>query len=70
MQGGFGRSVLIADANGDGFGDVIIGAPTTRIDGDIAAGTYHLFYGQSGFNNWLPIMNTDDAMSFVDNHSK
>jgi hypothetical protein len=54
----FGHSVASAgDVNGDGFGDVIIGAKLAEVDGRQWAGNARLYYGsgsapESGFFAW------------------
>ncbi len=44
---GFGASVAAGDANGDGFGDLAIGAPGEAIGSKLAGGTASILYGSS-----------------------
>jgi hypothetical protein len=44
----FGRSVASAgDVNGDGYGDLIVGATTTELSGRPGAGAAHVYYGSA-----------------------
>ncbi|MCC6846494.1 MAG: FG-GAP-like repeat-containing protein [Bacteroidetes bacterium] len=63
----FGASIANAnDVNGDGFSDIIIGAPTYNNDADAAAeGTIFAYYGRSTWPqltpNWQEATDQDDA---------
>jgi hypothetical protein len=46
----FGYSIAAADANGDGYSDIIVGAPFYNTDADPATeGRIQVFYGRLGF---------------------
>ena len=46
MGGGFGQSVMVADINGDGRDDVMVGAPMqTGLNGAYEAGAVFVYYG-------------------------
>ncbi len=49
---GFGSAVAVADVNGDGFGDVIVGAPNYN-DGGAGAGRVYVYFGD-GSGGLLP----------------
>ncbi len=63
----FGASIANAnDVNGDGFSDIIVGAPTYNNDADAAAeGTIFAFYGRATWPqlspNWQEATEQDDA---------
>jgi len=61
-----GRSVSAAgDVNGDGFGDVIVGAQGADPDGNMSAGeTYVVFGGASGFGASIALAGLDGADGF------
>jgi hypothetical protein len=44
---GFGTSIASADLNGDGFGDLVVGAPTEDVSAEMDAGLVHVLYGSS-----------------------
>ena len=48
------------DVNGDGYDDIIIGAPLDDPHGVVNAGSAYLIYGQSSFAAHINIDNTDD----------
>lgn len=43
--GGFGTAIAAGDVNGDGFDDLIVGAPTATVGGEDGAGAVYLFAG-------------------------
>lgn len=44
----FGASVAVADINGDGYGEVVVGIPGEDTDGRTDAGAVHVLYGTNG----------------------
>ena len=55
-DGNFGWAVASAgDANGDGYDDVIVGAPNTDFTG-VDAGTFYIFFGGSPMNGNFDIL--------------
>jgi len=40
-----GKSIAVGDVNGDGVGDLIVGAPSTSFDGRARAGAVHVLFG-------------------------
>jgi hypothetical protein len=44
----FGDELVIGDTNGDGMGDLIVGAPFDSYAGEASAGSFHVFFGASG----------------------
>jgi len=60
-QDKFGSAVSSAgDFNGDGYDDVIIGAPQARVSG-IASGRAYIYYGGSPMNNLVDVSITAEA---------
>ena len=64
---GSGISVAAAgDVNGDGFGDLVIGAPGADPDENLSAGeTYVVFGKASGFASGIELSNLDGTNGFV-----
>lgn len=46
-MGRFGESLATGDLDGDGIGDIAVGAPASDGDRDISAGRVHIFFGRS-----------------------
>lgn len=44
----FGASVAVGDVNGDGVGDLVVGAPAADPYNRVSAGTVFTIFGQSG----------------------
>ncbi|MXS77520.1 hypothetical protein ABF87_05995 [Nitrosomonas sp. JL21] len=60
-----GRSVSTAgDVNGDGFGDVIIGATGADKQGDFSGSSYVVFGKASGFNDKINLSSLDGTNGF------
>ncbi len=61
-----GRSVAAAgDVNGDGFGDVIIGAPDADPNGDSQAGESYVVFGKAGgFASAIDLGSLDGSTGF------
>jgi Ca2+-binding RTX toxin-like protein len=60
-----GLSVASAgDFNGDGFADVIVGAPSSDVNGDASGATYVVFGKASGFDAALELSALDSAGGF------
>ncbi|PXW89873.1 FG-GAP repeat protein [Nitrosomonas sp. Nm84] len=60
-----GRSVSRAgDVNGDGFGDVIIGAPGAEPNGENSGSSYVVFGRASGFDAAMDLSNLDGSNGF------
>lgn len=60
----FGRSVLLQDLDGDGFDDLIIGAPFVNPTDEANAfqsGQVSIFRGSAGFEDWSPQMDALDS---------
>jgi len=58
------------DVNGDGLGDIIIGAPNARPGGTIEAGSSYVVFGDSkGFSSTLNLADLDGNNGFVINGS-
>ena len=47
-RGRFGSAVAVADLDGDGFDDLVVGAPAAGRDGDIARGEVSVYFGGPG----------------------
>ncbi len=63
---GFGISVSAAgDVNGDGFGDLIIGAPGTDLGEFQYAGQSYLVFGSEGLPSSLNVSDLDGSSGFV-----
>ena len=59
VSGGF-------DINGDGFGDLVIGAPSTTVGGNAEAGKVFVVFGkESGFSAELNLSTLDGSNGFV-----
>ncbi|MCC8995818.1 MAG: FG-GAP-like repeat-containing protein [Nitrosomonas sp.] len=62
---GLGSSVSSAgDVNGDGLGDILIGAPGTDYNGDSSGSVYVIFGKSTGFNATLDLANLADNAGF------
>ena len=44
----FGSSVAVGDVNGDGKGDIVVGAPSANVSGNAAQGRAYVFSGADG----------------------
>lgn len=66
----FGRAVLIADTNGDGLGELLVGAPHRDPTGDAGdaheAGTLYFFFCPDDWQGWNQSMSTTDARLRLD----
>ncbi len=66
----FGRALSIADINGDGRSELIVGAPrrdpTDEAGDAYEAGTLYLFRGREGWSGWGTGMSTTDAALRLD----
>lgn len=66
----FGRAVQIADTNGDGLGELLVGAPHRDPTGDDAdaheAGTLYFFFCPDDWEGWTQSMSTSDARLRLD----
>lgn len=47
-RGRFGSAVAVADLDGDGFDDLVVGGPAAGRDGDIARGEVSVYFGGPG----------------------
>jgi hypothetical protein len=64
-HGNFGRSVSSAgDLNGDGFGDLIVGAPGVDANGTDSGASYVVFGRASGFAASIELSTLDGASGF------
>jgi glycosylphosphatidylinositol phospholipase D len=45
----------VGDVNGDGIGDLLVGAPDAAFAGETAAGAIYVVFGRSGFAPMLPL---------------
>jgi len=52
------------DVNGDGFDDVIVGAPRAHVNGDISGSSYVLFGKVSGFDAVINLPELDSSAGF------
>ncbi len=60
--GRFGQAVAIADLDGDGLGDLVVGAPSLDADATaVDAGALYAFSGAAGFAGWSTRMTPADA---------
>ncbi|MGB0640291.1 MAG: FG-GAP-like repeat-containing protein [Myxococcota bacterium] len=60
----FGRAILLQDLDGDGFDDLIIGAPFVNPTDEASAfqsGQVSIFSGSAGFEDWSPQMDALDS---------
>lgn len=57
-----GDSATAGDFDGDGFDDLIFGAPTGNFEGRIEAGVAYVLYGQAGL--WPPLIDTAPEAGF------
>ena len=63
---GFGRDIAMGEINGDGFDELLVGAPdrlATDSDGTAAyqGGSLYIYQGREGFSGWLPNLGTSHA---------
>jgi len=58
-QGGIGTAVASADLNGDGFDDIIIGAPGLNGNAGENTGGVFIFYGRPSFPAFMNVLNAD-----------
>ena len=66
---GFGRSVAMADTNGDGLDDLLAGAPFVNPTGtqdSFDAGYVRLFFGTETFGDEAATLSSDDADLYFD----
>ena len=62
----FGGSIDNAgDPNGDGFGDLVIGAPTSNVAGPLAGAAFILYGGRLASNSYAPLEPEADSMAQV-----
>jgi hypothetical protein len=63
----FGAAVTSVDLNGDGFNDIIVGAPRTTVNASQYAGEIHVYYGTGTGVKGTGAQHLDDGGTAYDN---
>lgn len=61
---GFGRSVTLSDINGDGYDDLVVGAPflnPSGLDSEYDSGALYIYFGDDDYKGWRRTNSATDA---------